>query len=186
MRFLENPEGCPPISQLGWDPLLNMPSLDEFSSALAKQRRAVKALLLDQVRGWGEGYGQTLGRICWAGASECHCSENHLLEPKNSHSFVVHVGHAPCSMHPGPCILVHACRLAPPPVLHSVLVRPPMLQSFSAGIGNWVADEVLYQVRPPCCAATRSGHVRCLIMGRACQLVYALASGWALPNTYPR
>jgi formamidopyrimidine-DNA glycosylase len=57
----------PPISALGWDPLLSMPSLEEFMASLSKQRRAIKALLLDQ--------------------------------------------------------------------------------SFSAGIGNWVADEVLYQSR---------------------------------------
>ncbi|KAI7839952.1 hypothetical protein COHA_006346 [Chlorella ohadii] len=67
VRFLEDPEGRPPISELGWDPLLNMPALEEFQAALAKQRRAIKALLLDQ--------------------------------------------------------------------------------SFSAGVGNWVADEVLYQSR---------------------------------------
>ncbi|PRW20199.1 formamidopyrimidine-DNA glycosylase isoform X2 [Chlorella sorokiniana] len=67
VRFLEDPEGRPPISELGWDPLLNMPALEAFQAALAGQRRAIKALLLDQ--------------------------------------------------------------------------------SFSAGIGNWVADEVLYQSR---------------------------------------
>ncbi len=56
MRFLEDPEGRPPISELGWDPLLNMPALEEFQAALAKQRRAIKALLLDQVRGSRAGF----------------------------------------------------------------------------------------------------------------------------------
>ncbi|EFN51935.1 hypothetical protein CHLNCDRAFT_9497, partial [Chlorella variabilis] len=67
VRFLDRPEGVPPISELGWDPLLDMPSLPSFAAQLGGQRRAIKAVLLDQ--------------------------------------------------------------------------------SFSAGIGNWVADEVLYQAR---------------------------------------
>lgn len=172
VRFLENPEGCPPISQLGWDPLLNMPSLDEFSSALAKQRRAVKALLLDQVRGWGEGYGQLLGWNCCAGAPACHS--------RNIHSVIVHKLWA---VQPGPCMPPGPT--SPP---NSVLMRLPILQSFSAGIGNWVADEVLYQVRPPCCAAVRSGRAGGLvdIMGQACPPVHALVSGCALSNTYMR
>lgn len=58
-------ENQAPVNALGWDPLLDMPTLEEFTISLSKQRRAIKALLLDQ--------------------------------------------------------------------------------SFSAGIGNWVADEVLYQ-----------------------------------------
>ncbi len=67
VRFLEQPESVPPISLLGWDPILDMPTLPVFAEQLAARRRAVKAALLDQ--------------------------------------------------------------------------------SFSAGIGNWVADEVLYQAR---------------------------------------
>lgn len=65
--FLSDPEAKPPISKLGWDPLLNMPPLEEFAAALSRVGRAIKALLLDQ--------------------------------------------------------------------------------SFSAGIGNWICDEVLYQAR---------------------------------------
>lgn len=67
IRLLNDPLIIPPLSQLGWDPLLSWPSLADFTTALAAQRRAIKALLLDQ--------------------------------------------------------------------------------SFSAGVGNWVADEVLYQCR---------------------------------------
>lgn len=52
-----DPEGQPPLSELGWDPLLRWPSGEEFAAALAKQRRVIKALLLDQV-GWGSGEGR--------------------------------------------------------------------------------------------------------------------------------
>ncbi|KAL4451273.1 hypothetical protein ABPG77_009345 [Micractinium sp. CCAP 211/92] len=67
VRFLEAPEERPPISELGWDPILDWPPLEPFAARLGAQRRAIKAVLLDQ--------------------------------------------------------------------------------SFSAGVGNWVADEVLYQAR---------------------------------------
>lgn len=67
VRFLESPEARPPISELGWDPILDWPPLEAFAARLGAQRRAIKAVLLDQ--------------------------------------------------------------------------------SFSAGVGNWVADEVLYQAR---------------------------------------
>ena len=33
----------------GFDPLLELPPLDEFVASMAKQRRALKALILDQV-----------------------------------------------------------------------------------------------------------------------------------------
>lgn len=67
IRSIQDPGANPPLASLGFDPLLSMPTLSEFSESLSTQRRAIKALLLDQ--------------------------------------------------------------------------------SFSAGIGNWVADEVLYQSR---------------------------------------
>ena len=67
IRLISDPLSVPPLSLLGWDPLLSWPTLEEFSTKLSTQRRAIKALLLDQ--------------------------------------------------------------------------------SFSAGVGNWVADEVLYQCK---------------------------------------
>ena len=33
----------------GFDPLLELPPLDDFVALMAKQRRALKALILDQV-----------------------------------------------------------------------------------------------------------------------------------------
>lgn len=67
VRLQADPENNEPISKLGFDPILNMPDLDTFSAMLAKQKRSIKPLIMDQ--------------------------------------------------------------------------------SFSAGVGNWVADEVLYQAR---------------------------------------
>lgn len=77
--------------------MLNMPSLLDFAAAIRKQRRAVKAVLLDQV--WGD--------------SPC-----------------VSVASWQCQ---GSCRMLRAIRVC--------------MQSFSAGVGNWVADEVLFQAR---------------------------------------
>jgi len=67
IRLCKSPLTEPPISALGFDPLLSMPSLDDFIHSVKKRTCPIKALLLDQ--------------------------------------------------------------------------------SFSAGVGNWVADEILYQSR---------------------------------------
>jgi formamidopyrimidine-DNA glycosylase len=49
VRFLADPETAPPLSELGWDPLLpGWPERERFAEALSLQRRAVKAVLLDQ------------------------------------------------------------------------------------------------------------------------------------------
>lgn len=45
----EDPELHPPISQLGLDPLLSLPPLEEFRQLMGKQKRQIKAVLLDQV-----------------------------------------------------------------------------------------------------------------------------------------
>ena len=67
VRFFDDPCAHPPISALGFDPLLDLPSVASFTAALASRGQAIKAVLLDQ--------------------------------------------------------------------------------SFSAGVGNWIADEVVYQAR---------------------------------------
>jgi formamidopyrimidine-DNA glycosylase len=67
IRLRDDPEGEPPISRLGFDPLLDLPPPREFAQRLGTRRVSVKGLLLDQ--------------------------------------------------------------------------------SFAAGVGNWIADEVLYQAR---------------------------------------
>ncbi len=45
----EDPPSCKPISELGFDPILGMPTLADFTEMLNKERRGLKALLLDQV-----------------------------------------------------------------------------------------------------------------------------------------
>lgn len=67
IRLLDDPEHEPPIGQLGFDPLLDMPPLKAFAAGLSHRKAPIKAVLLDQ--------------------------------------------------------------------------------SFAAGVGNWIADEVLYQAR---------------------------------------
>jgi len=67
IRLRHDPPGEPPVSELGFDPVLNLPGLAFFKAQLARRKAPIKAVLLDQ--------------------------------------------------------------------------------SFSAGVGNWIADEVLYQAR---------------------------------------
>jgi formamidopyrimidine-DNA glycosylase len=49
VRLVDNPEDNEPISKLGFDPLLSMPELQTFVDMLAKERRAIKPLIMDQV-----------------------------------------------------------------------------------------------------------------------------------------
>jgi len=44
----EDPASHEPVSLLGFDPILSMPSLKDFSEAITQQKRSLKALLLDQ------------------------------------------------------------------------------------------------------------------------------------------
>ena len=48
IRLRKEPEKEPPINALGFDPLLNLPSLKHFSELLARRSIAIKVLLLDQ------------------------------------------------------------------------------------------------------------------------------------------
>lgn len=48
IRLVDSPLDEPPISQLGFDPILSMPSLANFEDSLSKRRCPIKALLLDQ------------------------------------------------------------------------------------------------------------------------------------------
>jgi len=48
IRLVESPLDEPPISELGFDPILTMPLLDDFHTSLSKRTCPVKALLLDQ------------------------------------------------------------------------------------------------------------------------------------------
>ena len=49
VRLQEAPANHEPVSLLGFDPVLSMPPLPEFTSLIQDQKRSLKALLLDQV-----------------------------------------------------------------------------------------------------------------------------------------
>ena len=55
IRLLEDPEHEPPISELGFDPLLDPPTPAAFAAMLAKRSVTLKGLLLDQAFAAGVG-----------------------------------------------------------------------------------------------------------------------------------
>ena len=48
IRLCAEPLNEPPISELGFDPILSMPTLEDFTQRLSKRRAPIKAVLLDQ------------------------------------------------------------------------------------------------------------------------------------------
>jgi formamidopyrimidine-DNA glycosylase len=48
IRLVEDPLSQPPISNLGFDPIVSMPDLKIFSELIRQRRTTIKALLLDQ------------------------------------------------------------------------------------------------------------------------------------------
>ena len=48
IRLCADPLNEPPISELGFDPILSMPSLEDFTSRVSKRKAPIKAVLLDQ------------------------------------------------------------------------------------------------------------------------------------------
>ena len=50
VRLQQDPASHPPVSKLGFDPLLGMPTLEEFRGLMAKQRRMLKVVIMDQVK----------------------------------------------------------------------------------------------------------------------------------------
>eukprot|EP00976_Prorocentrum_cordatum_P106657 1194497-Prorocentrum_minimum.AAC.2 len=48
IRLREDPPSAPPISELGFDPVHDRPSLGEFASKLSGRKAPIKAVLLDQ------------------------------------------------------------------------------------------------------------------------------------------
>jgi len=55
IRLCASPLSEPPISELGFDPILSMPPLDDFSASVLKRSCPIKALLLDQTFSAGVG-----------------------------------------------------------------------------------------------------------------------------------
>lgn len=48
IRLCTSPLNEPPISMLGFDPLLSMPNIEDFKKAVLRRTCPIKALLLDQ------------------------------------------------------------------------------------------------------------------------------------------
>jgi len=55
IRLRASPLTEAPISELGFDPILSMPSLEDFTSSVLKRSCPIKALLLDQTFSAGVG-----------------------------------------------------------------------------------------------------------------------------------
>jgi len=48
IRLCAEPLNEPPISELGFDPILSMPTLEDFAPQVLKRKAPIKAVLLDQ------------------------------------------------------------------------------------------------------------------------------------------
>ena len=48
IRLCKSPLADPPISNMGFDPILSMPDFEDFSKGVLKRACPIKALLLDQ------------------------------------------------------------------------------------------------------------------------------------------
>ncbi|KIJ68770.1 hypothetical protein HYDPIDRAFT_25023 [Hydnomerulius pinastri MD-312] len=55
IRMAASPLSEPPISELGFDPILSMPSIEDFQNSVSKRSCPIKALLLDQTFSAGVG-----------------------------------------------------------------------------------------------------------------------------------
>ena len=63
VRLCASPLTEPPISALGFDPILSMPSFDDFEPLVLRTARPIKALLLDQ--SFSAGVGNWLAGECY-------------------------------------------------------------------------------------------------------------------------
>ena len=76
IRLCASPMAEPPISDLGFDPILCMPTLEEFSTRLLKRGCTIKSLLLDQ--SFSAGIGN------WLADEILYHSKVHPGQPANS------------------------------------------------------------------------------------------------------
>ena len=76
VRWIKDPLHSAPLNELGWDPLLSMPSAQDFATSLSEQRRAIKALLLDQ--SFSAGIGN------WVADEVCFQARVHPEQPAHS------------------------------------------------------------------------------------------------------
>ncbi len=87
VRFFDDPTSHPPISKLGFDPLLSLPPLPVFTAALAARGQAIKAVLLDQSFSAGVGNWIADEVVYQAGIHPSHpCSALTLAEAGALHS----------------------------------------------------------------------------------------------------
>ncbi|KAE9453517.1 hypothetical protein C3L33_14563, partial [Rhododendron williamsianum] len=126
VRLLKNPASVPPISELGPDALFEPMTIDEFIDSLRKKKIGIKALLLDQV------------------------TTTFLLPSVFQFSiFFMNVHQIYKSIETSNCFL-NTVDTSKPLFDHLFPHYDLMLQllghSFMSGIGNWIADEVLYQI----------------------------------------
>ena len=69
IRLCAEPLNEPPISELGFDPILSMPTLEHFTPLVLKRRSPIKAVVLDQsfsagVGNWVAGESVVLSSLC--------------------------------------------------------------------------------------------------------------------------
>jgi len=55
IRLCAEPLNEPPISELGFDPILSMPNLEDFTPQVLRRKAPIKAVLLDQSFSGGVG-----------------------------------------------------------------------------------------------------------------------------------
>ncbi len=48
IRLIDDPPNEPPLNELGFDPILDMPKLDKFIELVSEKKGNVKGILLDQ------------------------------------------------------------------------------------------------------------------------------------------
>ncbi len=80
VRLQLDPANHPPVSKLGFDPLLGMPTLEEFRGLMAKQRRMLKVVIMDQVR-------------CTPESCACHAVITAMLTRADTHPSLCEMIH---------------------------------------------------------------------------------------------
>ena len=83
IRLCKTPLTEPPISKLGFDPILSMPDLEQFKKGLLKRSCPVKALLLDQSFSAGVGNWVAGERIMMYEALTLH------LKPRKTRFYIM-------------------------------------------------------------------------------------------------
>lgn len=175
-----DPAACEAITKLGWDPLLALPSLEQFGTALAAKAKGaarLKPLLLDQVmpdwllplllllllflhvlvgmREQSSLFGPQLLRSCIGLVWQMYataCQDAVQLQLPQMCTCAAsgcnkRLPDLPQSGRAAVSTRALAALPASPSLRAAAACLFAVLQSFCAGVGNWVADEVLWQAR---------------------------------------